>query len=437
MFRLAALTLITGIFMTTFTVAPISAEPNIQEIKTERGLTAWLVESNSIPMVSFEIAFRSGTAFEPQNKPGLASFTANLLDEGTTSLSDRDFKANLERIGARFGAGADKLNLTLTLDTLTEHTNAAVALLADALKNPAFTDVAADRVRAMTLAALKRQKEDPGSIARNAFTEALYGNHPYATPLLGTEESVPALTPTDARAYHTAQFTKANMVIAVVGDITPKALAKLLDENFGDLPQGTERNTVAAAPTDPKPEKISITRPIPQSTVILGHLGISREHPDYFKVFVMNHILGGGGFSSRLMSEIREKRGLTYGVSSGFGPLPQRGSFVAQLATKNADAQAAAELVKEEIKKLQATPVSDAEFADAMNYLTGSFPLRLDSNDKILGYLTVMQMEDLGADYLEDWTNKIKAVTKADVQATAKTHLKPDSFIQVIVGGEK
>ncbi len=419
------------------TVTTVSAEPKIQEIKTAGGLTAWLVESRSIPMISMEVAFRAGSAFEPADKPGLASLTSNLLDEGTENLSDRDFKASLERIGARFGAGADKLDLTLTLDTLTEHKEAAFALLADALKNPAFTPLATERLQDMVKAALKRQEEDPGSVARKAFSKVLYGDHQYATPLLGTAESVAALTPADARAYHAAQFNKANMVIAVVGDISAKALGKLLDEHFAELPAGDARNVMTAVPAVPKAQKIHITRPIPQATVMLGHLGLSREHPDYFNVFVMNHILGGGGFSSRLMSEIREKRGLTYGVSSGFGPLPQRGSFVAQLATKNADALPAAKLVEVEIKKMQAAEVSEAEYNDAVNYLTGSFPLRLDSNDKILGYLTTMQMENLGADYLEVWTDKIKAVTRADILAAAKTHLQPENFIEVIVGGEE
>jgi len=421
----------------TVTIATVSAEPKIQELKTAGGLTAWLVESKSIPMISMEIAFRAGSAFEPTDKAGLASLTANLLDEGTENLSDREFKASLERIGARFGAGADKLDLTLTLDTLTEHKEAAFALLADALKNPAFTPAATERLQDMFKAALKRQEEDPGSVARKAFGKALYGDHPYATPLLGTAESVAALTPDDARAYYAAQVNKANMVIAVVGDISAKALGKLLDEHFAELPAGDARNMMTAVPVVPTAQKIHITRPIPQATVMLGHLGISREHPDYFNVFVMNHILGGGGFSSRLMSEIREKRGLTYGVSSGFSPLPQRGSFVAQLATKNADALPAAKLVEVEIDKMQAAEVSEAEYNDAIDYLTGSFPLRLDSNDKILGYLTTMQMENLGADYLEVWTDKIKAVTRADILAAAKTHLQPKNFIEVIVGGEE
>lgn len=427
--------------MTAFSVTSISAMPHIQEIQTPKGLTVWLVESPSIPMVSMEVSFRAGSAFDGDNW-GLAHLTSSLLDEGSTTAggavnSDRDFKAALERIGARFNAGADKLDLSANLDTLTEHTDAAMGLMADAILRPTFDKAAAERIKASTQASIKRQEEDSGSTARKTYNEALFAGHPYGTPTIGSAETVTDLTVADVAAYHAAHMTKANMVMAVVGDIKPEALATLVDKHFSDMAEGTKRNAVEKAPSVPTPQINKIERPVPQATILLGHLGISRDHPDYFPVFVMNHILGGGGFSARLMEEIREKRGLTYGVYSSFSPLPFAGSFTAQLATNNDDALMARDLVIEEIKKLQDGGITQDEHADALNYLTGSFPMRLDSNDKILGYLTTMQMEELGSDYLETWQEHVKNVTMEDIQAAAQKYLMPDSLVQVIVGGGK
>lgn len=413
------------------------AQPPIQVVTSNQGLTAWLVESHSIPMVSVEVAFRAGSAWDPKGREGTADFMASLLDEGAADLDGTAFKEALEDLGSRFGAGADKLDVTVSLDSLSEKVEESFALLGKALTQPRFEAAAAKRIQEAMLASIKRGDENPDTIAGRAFAKALYGEHPYGTLTGGTPESVGKLSPKDAEEYHAKHFNQANMVVSVVGDITPEALKELLDRHLAALPAGEARNEIAHGPTTPAAQTVKIEKDVPQSSILVGHLGMDRHDPDYYAAYVMNYILGGGSFQARLMQEVRVKRGLTYGIYSTFQPMPHQGAFVVKVQTKNADAQTSIDVIEAEMRKIQEAPVGEDEFADAIRYLVGSFPLRLESNSKILNYLTAMQMENLGLDYLETWTDKIEAVTLEQVHQAAQKRLQPDNLVIVVVGAHE
>lgn len=410
--------------------------PDIQVVESKSGITAWLVESHNLPMISMEVSFRAGSAFEQAEKNGLANITADLLDEGAGDRDMSAFHAALEQIGARLSADAGTLNLDVNLTTLTEHKDDAFALLADALTQPQFAPDAIERQRARIISGIRRIEENPQATARRAFQKAVFEDHPYARPPEGTEATVKDITREDIVNYHKAHFNRANMVVSVVGDISAEELSHKLDTIFADIPPGTDRNEVTLAPAPVTPQIVRIERDIPQSTVLFGHLGISREHPDYFPAFVLNGILGNGGMVSRYMVEVRDKRGLAYHVFSIMQPLPHAGAFMAGVQTSNDSVDEAIRIMKHEIRDIQENGVPSAEHARMLKYLDGSFPLRLDSNQKILGYLSVMQMENLGIDYLDTWRTKVQNVSQADIQRAAKTLLHPDEVVTVIVGNE-
>ncbi|MFZ2620744.1 MAG: pitrilysin family protein, partial [Alphaproteobacteria bacterium] len=377
-----------GLFMAIAAITVGHTDPKIQTVTTKNGITAWLVESHSIPMISMEFSFRAGTAFEPANKSGVAAMLAGMMDEGAGDLDATAFQQAMEDIGARFGAGADTLDFNVNLSTLTENRHDAFKLLKLALEKPRFDTDALERIRDATMAGLRQEQENPSAVAARAFDTALFGTHPYGRPVDGTLKSVPTLTQADVAAFYNTHMTKANMVVSVVGDITPAELQTVLDDVLGNLPAGTTRNAIAAAPKAITPQVVKVERDIPQASVMFGHLGISRDDPLYFPALVLNDILGGGGFRSRFMNEVREKRGLAYGAYSSFVPMPFAGTFVAQVQPKNDKVHESVAIMKEQMALLATEGATKQEYDDAISYLTGSFPLRLDSNGKILGYLS-------------------------------------------------
>lgn len=413
------------------------ALPPIHTVQTNKGLTAWLVQSPRPAMLSIDITFNAGSAYDPDTQHGLANLTAALLDEGAGDLTARQFQEELQKIGATFSSGADIQHATVRLATLLEHKERAFELLGMALQSPRFDDDAIKRVRDAILAGLKREEEDPAAQSRNLFGAALFGDHPYAHSVDGSAESVSRLTPDHIRTFYKNHFTRANMTISAVGDVTQADLINLIDTYIAPLPEGSTPHTITQAPQDQGPSLVKKQMPVPQSNILIGHLGIDRHHPDYFASYFMNYILGGGGFSARLMEEVREKRGLAYSVYSRFSPLPHQGSFEVVVQTNNDDATTSINLIKSEIEKIKTHGVTEKEFEDAMKYLTGSFPLRIDSNRKVLGYLSTMQSENLGKDYLSTWVSNIQALTRDDINRVAQGLLHPDNLITVIVGDGK
>jgi zinc protease len=413
---------------------PSSMAAKIEELTTPAGIKLWLVRSHQIPMVSAEIAVRGGSAFDPENMPGLASFTASMLDEGAGSLPATAFQNALEDIGARLNINIDKTEISLNLDTLTEHREEAFRLLGMAATKPRFDAADVERVRAAILSNLSRVDENPRALLSRAVGPALFDKHPYAHPQDGFEWSMKAVSVKDMQGFHARAFTRSNMVVSMVGDIEPAEAMRLVDLALADMPAGNGKLAVAQNPSPTMPAIVRIEKDVPQANIVLGHLGLPRNHPDYFKLIVANELLGGSTMTSRLFKNVREAEGLAYDVRSTNMPYPGAGAFMLSIQTDNAKAQLALNLMRKQVTDLQKEVVSDAELADTIAYLVGSFPLRLDSNAKILGYLTLMQMEGLGRDYIEKWLQSVKAVSKADVQTIMQTYVRPENMALIMVG---
>lgn len=420
-------------YIFTIMLATSAQAMNVQNIQTSEGIGAYFVESSTLPMVSLQVMFRAGSAFEPQGKEGISGITAALIGQGTKTLDSEAFQQEMQDIGARLSVGSDGLNLKVTLLTLSKYKEDAFKLFKEALLSPRFDNADFERIQKASVASLERSKQKPSSVVKSAFARTYYGDHPYGRE--ATVASVKALTLQDVRAYYAKHIHKANMVVSAVGDINKHELSNVLDMMLKDLPTGQLRNQIKTNPPVPSAQLVRVERDIPQTHVIMAHKGIDRHDPDYFAAYAMNYILGGGGFNSRLMEEVREKRGLAYSVYSYFEPMPLYGRFVAAVQTKNADADTSIALMKKEIRRMKNGDVSAEEVMNAKRYLMGSFPLRIDSNSKILGYLSVMQMEDLGVDYLDTWTSKIETLTLADIKRAAARLLRPDDLVIVTVGG--
>ncbi len=414
-------------------LAPAAAAP-VTRVVSPGGIESWLVEEHANPIISVRIAFRGGTAFDPDGKEGLANMVSGLLDEGAGDLDSQAFQGRLEdlSIRLRFDAGLDTFRANLK--TLSENSDAAFEMLRLALTAPRFDPEPVERVRRQLQVRLARNAEDPDHIARRRWFDTAFPGHPYGRPVEGTPESVAAITADELRAYVAAQIARDRMVIGVVGDITRERLAALLDETLGGLPAaGADLEVAKATPAAPGRLTV-VTRDIPQSIVVLGHAGLARKHPDFYAAYVMNRILGGGGFASRLTEEVREKRGLAYSVYTYLSPLDHAAPYMGGVATANGRVAESLDIIRAELARMRDRGVSAEELADAKTYLTGSFPLRLDSNDKIARLLVGIQLDDLGIDYIERRNGYIEAVTLDDVNRVAASLLRPDELQVVVVG---
>ncbi|MFQ5785133.1 MAG: M16 family metallopeptidase [Alphaproteobacteria bacterium] len=423
-----------GVFVLAFAWSVAAAATEVTRVVSPGGIEAWLVEAHAIPILSVDIAFRGGAALDPEGKEGLGNMVSGLLDEGAGTLDSQAFQAQLEdlAIDLRFDAGMD--TFSGHLKTLTRNRDTAFELLRLALTEPRFDDEPVARIRRQILVNLSRRAMDPDYIVRRTWYKTAFPDHPYGRPADGTEESVAAITVDDLRAYVRAEIARDRMVVGVVGDITPERLATLLDETFGGLPErGAELATPHAEPAAPG-RLIVVERDFPQSVVVFGQRGIARKDPDYYAAYVMNHILGSGGFTSRLTKEVREKRGLAYGVYTYLQPLDHAELMIGRVATQNGRVAESIDIIRREIARLRDEGASADELADAKTYLTGSFALRLDTNDKIAGLLVGIQLEDLGIDYIDRRNDYIEAVTRDDVNRLARTLLKPEDLEIVVVG---
>lgn len=404
------------------------------------GIEAWLIEDRANPMLSLEMAWRdSGSAFDPKDKDGLSKLLAGTLDEGAGSYDSQAFQRKLEDLSVKlsFDAGADMLHGHLT--TLTRHRAEAFRLLKLAMTEPRFDEAAVIRVKGQMQAAIAQSSEDPQSMVSRAWFKAALPNHPYGRDAQGSRESLAAIGIGDLREA-AKRLGRDNLILGVVGDITPQELGRLLDSSFGSLPaKATAGNLAEAEVAVPQPgiKPLVIKKAIPQSVVQFGLQGIKRGDPDWFAGYVLNYILGGGGFASRLMVEIREKRGLAYSAYSYLYPLDHAGIWLGGVATKNEKVAQSISLVRKELARLSAQGVSAKELADAKTYLTGSFPLRYDSNANIAGLLVAVQSDRLGLDYLDRRNQLVEAVTEADVARVAQRLMKPENLIVIVVGSPK
>lgn len=414
--------------------SPALAATEIQEITSPGGITAWLVEEHSLPFVVIEAAWENGTLQDPEDKAGLTYMMAGLMNEGAGDLDSQAFQGELERLAANLSFRASRDRLSLSFKTLTENREEAVELLRLALTEPRFDQGPIEQIRGQLKVAILRDAESPDKIAADAWYNTALADHPYTRPSKGTLESIATLDRSDLVAHRERLIAKDNINIAVVGDIEPEALRELLDDVFGGLSDATPFEEVALAEVNPKAQLQIIERNMPQSVVLFGHEGIAREDDDFIPAYVMNYILGGGGFSSRLMTEVREKRGLAYSVATYLYPLRHAALFIGQVATENERVSESLDVIRAEIARLAADGVTEKELADAKTYLTGSYPLRFDTNDKIAGQLIAIQEADLGIDYITRRNGLIEAVTQDDIKRVAKRLLGSENLIVTVVG---
>ena len=408
---------------------------SIQEVRSPGGITAWLVQERSIPMLAVEIRFRGGASLDPAGKEGLANLLSGLLDEGAGDLDSQTFQGRLEDLAISLSYNAGRDGFSGSMRTLTENTDEAFRLLRLSLTEPRFDQEPVERIRSQVITGIRSREQNPDTIVGRTLFEKLYPNHPYGRPSRGTSKSVTTITVDDLRAFVDRRFAKGNLIVGVVGDISAERLSGLLDQAFGSLPEAAENSVSVANVVPVAAGGIEvIRRPIPQSVLMWAMPGIKRNDPDYFAAVLMNYVLGGGSFTSRLYAEVREKRGLAYSVYSAVVPYEHSGIVLGGVGTQNGQLAESLSLIQTEIKKVAREGITAEELEAAKTYTTGAFPLSLTSNARIAGMLVTLQVLDLGIDYLERRAGLINQVTLDDVRVVAARLLDVDAMSVVVVG---
>lgn len=420
------------VFLTFPAIVPARAAVEIQEVTSEGGVTAWLVEDYTVPIVSIRFAFDGGSAQDPQGKEGLTSLMSGLFDEGAGELDADAFQERLDDVGAEMSFSATRDAVYGQMRTLSDEREGAFDLLRMAINRPRFDQQPVDRIRAQIVTRIQRDMRNPNALGQQAFARALYGDHPYARRSDGTIESISAATPEDLHALHGRTFARSGLNVAVVGAIDAETLRTELDRLFGGLPADAELTSVPKAALN-LDQELTYDYPLPQSTIQLVFPGIDREDPEFFAAFLMNHVLGGGTFSSRLHNEVREKRGLTYGVGSGLQTSDAVDMLYIGLSTRPDRAGEAIAVIRDEIRKIVDSGVTEAELESAKTYLIGAYPINnLDSSGAVARTLVELQKDERGIDYIERRVGYINAVTTQQVQEAAKRLLTTEPAIMVI-----
>lgn len=420
------------IILACFTL-PVRAEIAIQEVTSDGGLQGWLVEEHSLPFVALEISFQGGTTLDRPGKEGAVDLMVSLLEEGAGDLDARGFAMATESLAASFGFRAHRDSISVSAQFLTENRDEAISLLRAALTSPRFDPDDIERVRAQLLSSIRSRATDPGEILASAWDAKIFGDHPYGLNQGGSEETVAALSREDLLQAYQDTMTLDRIYVGAVGDITADELSALLDDLFADLPK-----TGAAFPDRAElgydASQTVIPYDSPQSIVRFGHQGMRRDDPDFFPAFLISEIIGGLGSDGRLMYEVREKRGLTYGIGAYLYELDYAEGFVGQFSSQNANIPEAIDVVRAEWARMARDGVTEEELNRAKTYLTGSYPLRFDGNGTIANILVGMQMEGLPIDYITTRNDKVNAVTLEEANRVAKQLLRPEELTFMIVG---
>jgi len=424
---------IAAITLSLIATLPARAEVDIQEVVSPSGITAWLVEEHSIPFMALEIRFKGGASLDAAGKRGAINLMTGLIEEGAGDLDARAFAKARDAMAASYSFDVYDDALSISAKFLSENRDDAVDLLRRALTETRFDQDAVDRVRGQVLAGLRSDAKDPNEIAGATFDAISFGDHPYGSALEGTMDSVNALTREDMFDARDRVLAKDRIYVGAVGDITPEELGALLDSLLGDLPD-------TGAPM-PQPADLALEAGItvvpfntPQSVALFGHEGITRDDPDFFAAYVLNVILGGGSFEARLMEEVREKRGLTYGVYSYLVPKDYAELYLGQVASANDRVAEAIDVIKAEWARMAENGVTQDELDRAKTFLTGAYPLRFDGNGPIANIMVGMQMQGLPIDYIATRNDKVDAVTLDDAKRVAARILRPDDLHFVVVG---
>jgi zinc protease len=412
----------------------IAQATQITEVKSPGGITAWLVHEPRIPVISLSVEFMAGGLYDPPGKKGTANMASGLLDEGAGDMDALAFQQRLEDLAVSLSFDSGRDSFSGNLKTLSHNRDEAFEMLRLALTAPRFDQDAVERIRQQVLVGLKRAEKDPDTIANREWFRIAFRDHPYALPNDGTRDSVADITAEDLRAYVGNALAKSNMKIGVVGDISAEELAPLLDRTFGHLPDTPADVAVPVADLAGAGQIEVIQQAIPQSRVVFGTDGIRRNDPDWYAAYVLNYVLGGGGLTSRLSDEVREKRGLAYSVYSYLYPLERAAIHMGGVGTRNDAVGEALDVIRAELRRVHDEGITAEELEDAKTYLNGSFPLQLTSGGRIANLLVAIQRNDLGIDYIDRRPELIDAVTLEDVQRVAKRLLQPQNLLIVVVG---
>jgi len=412
------------------------ATPHIQHWQAASGARVFFVEDHDLPMLDVAVDFPAGSGFGTAENSGVAGLTNAMLALGADGMSEDDIARTMADIGAQMGGRFEPDRAGMTLRTLSSaaERNQALDVLARVLQHPLFAEAVLAREKARLIAGLKEAETKPESIADKAFSRAIYGTHPYALRASGELGTVEKIQRADLDAFYREHYSAKGAVVAIMGDVTRAEAEAIAQKLTAQLPPGGASATVPPVEMKIKASEQRIVHPATQSHILLGAPGMSRTDPDYFPLYVGNYILGGGGFVSRLMNEVREKRGLAYSVYSYFMPMQQPGAFQIGLQTKKEQADQALQLVRTTLRDFVAKGPTEKELTAAKQNIIGGFPLRIDSNRKILDYLSVIGFYGLPLTYLDDFTAKVDKVTVAQIRDAFRRHVNPDAMATVIVG---
>ena len=415
------------------------ATPKIEHWTLKNGVRVYFVETHDLPMVTLNAVFDAGSARDPQGRSGLSMLTNQLLNDGTGDLDADAIAAAFEGLGAEFGSSNDRDMAGVSLRSLSDRAllDPALDLFARVLAAPSFPAASVERERQRALLGLKQAEASAGDVAAKAFFAQLYKGHPYAQPPEGSEAGLKALSRDDLAAFHARHYVGRNAVLALIGDIKPREAKALAERVLGGLPAGE------AAPPLPKVADVVprgraervLVHPSTQTHLLIGEAGMARNDPDYFPLYLGNHVLGGSGLVSRLSQEVREQRGLSYSVYSYFMPLREPGPFLLGLQTKNSQRAEALTVVRRVLKEFTEKGPTAEELAAAKKNVTGGFPLRIDSNRRIAEYLTVIGFYGLPLTYIDDFIPRIEAVTAEQIRDAFRRRVHPEHMLTVVVGG--
>lgn len=406
---------------------------DIQPVSSPGGIEAWLVEDTSIPFVAIDLWFGGGGSIDANGARGAAHLMTVLLEEGSGDMDAATFAEELEGLAASFSFDIYRDELVISVQMLSQNRDEVLTLLREVLLNPRFDEDAVERVRQQVLSSLDGDATDPDTISGAEFNMLAFGDHPYASRLEGTAESVAALTREDLFAAHRSAIVRDRVSVGVAGDMTSEDLGPILDTLLGDLPM-SDVDLPEIVEVDLEGGITVVDFATPQSSVYFGHPGIRRDDPDFFAAFVMNQILGGGGYRSRLMEEVREQRGLTYGISSWLSLSKSAPMMQGGFSSSNGLVAEAIAVVQAEWAEIAANGVTEAELLAAQQYMTGAYPLRFDGNSTIAGILAAMQSDNMPLDYIATRNDNVLAVTVEDIQRVAGELVSPDGLRFVVVG---
>jgi len=430
--------LLPGVFAAALLLASgiAAAVPEIQHWRTTNGVPVYFIATRELPMVDVQILFSAGSARDAK-QPGIARLTNALLEEGAGDWSADEIADRLDRVGARFSARSQRDSAVISLRSLTDprYLQPAVETVARLLKEPVFAPDAIERVRQQMLTVLRERAQSPGAIAQDAFYQALYGQHPYGSPPEGTAASLKALNRADIQDFHRRHYTAANAVVAVVGDLDRPTAEQLASTLVGGLPPGEPIPPPPPVPPLSASQTVRIAHPSTQSHILIGQTGVSRTDPDYYALYLGNHVLGGNGLVSQLSHEIREKRGLAYSAYSAFLPMRQTGPFLMNLQTRNDQVGTALKVAQTTLRQFTTQGPEAQALKEARQNITGGFALNLAGNRKLTNYLGMIAFYDLPLDYLQNFVSTMNDISLNQVKNSWQRHIQPDRLITVIVGG--